>query len=126
MGRREFIRLLGGVTAAWPLAARSEQPPRPVVGFLHSGVADTFESEANSFRAGLKETEYVENQNVGIEYRWGEQGRHTARARCRSCPPSRRRDHRWWPCCRTGRKHCYRDHPYRRRVRFRSCEARPR
>ena len=73
MRRREVIKLIGGAAAAWPLTApRAEQLSRPVVGFLHSGMADTFESEANSFRAGLKETEYIENQNVGIEYRWGD------------------------------------------------------
>ena len=69
MRRRDFITLLGGASA-WPLTARAEQSPRFVVGFLHSGTADTFASEANSFLAGLKETGPIENQNVGIEYRW--------------------------------------------------------
>jgi putative ABC transport system substrate-binding protein len=70
MRRREFIRFFSSTVVAWPLMARAEQLPRPVVGFLHSGTADTFESEANSFRAGLKETGYTENQNVDIEHRW--------------------------------------------------------
>src|SRR6516225_3892451 len=71
MERREFIRLFGSTVVAWPLAARAQQVALAVVGFLHSGTADTFESEASSFRAGLKETEYTENQNVEVEYRWG-------------------------------------------------------
>jgi putative tryptophan/tyrosine transport system substrate-binding protein len=71
MKRRDFLRLAGGGMAAWPFAARAEQP-RPVVGFLHSGTANTFENEVTSFRAGLKETDYTENENVGIEYRWGD------------------------------------------------------
>jgi len=54
----------------WPFIARGDQLPRLVVGFLHSGTADTFASEANSFRAGLKETGPTENQSVEIEYRW--------------------------------------------------------
>src|SRR6516165_7691469 len=69
MRRRDFIRLLGGASA-WPLTARGDQSPRLVAGFLHSGTADTFASEANSFRLGLKETGPTENQNVEIEYRW--------------------------------------------------------
>jgi putative tryptophan/tyrosine transport system substrate-binding protein len=69
--RREFLRLTVAGMSAWPFKGHAEQPPRPVVGFLHSGTAETFESEASSFRAGLKERDYIENQNVGIEYRWG-------------------------------------------------------
>jgi hypothetical protein len=69
MRRREFIAFVGSA-GAWPFIARGDQSPRFVVGFLHSGTADTFASEANSFRAGVKETGPTENQNVEIEYRW--------------------------------------------------------
>jgi putative ABC transport system substrate-binding protein len=70
--RRDFVMLIGGVAATWPVAARTQQPAMPAVGFLNSGSADERVHLVTAFRDGLRETGQVEGRNVAIEFHWAE------------------------------------------------------
>ena len=70
MRRRDFIKIVAGSAAVWPIAARAQQPALPVIAFLRTGSTDTDARNVAAFRKGLSETGYVEGQNVTVEYHW--------------------------------------------------------
>src|SRR5262245_55508009 len=70
MRRRDFIEIVAGSAAAWPVTARAQQQALPVIGYLSSGSPGPYQHLVAAFHRGLKETGYVEGQNVAIEYRW--------------------------------------------------------
>ena len=72
MRRRAFVTMLGGAAAMWPLAAHTQQPALPVIGLLNPTLPDTYADGLRAFRQGLKDTGYVEGENVSIVYRWAE------------------------------------------------------
>src|SRR5215470_20128015 len=72
MRRRDFVKVIAGSAAAWPLAAHAQQPAMPVVGLLDPRSPDALADRLRAFQRGLKEVGYIERENVAIEYRWAE------------------------------------------------------
>jgi hypothetical protein len=115
MKRRDFIMLLSSAVIAWPLAARAQQPGMPVVGFLGTSSPDA--EGLRAFHLGLKETGYVEGENVTILQRWteGSSPGSAAGSGSRSGSTAGRRDRELRQCCCTGGQGCDDDDPNRLR-----------
>ena len=96
MNRREFVTLLGGATMMWSVAARAQPPPAmPVIGLLDPRSPHVLADLLRAFRQGLKDTGYVEGENVAIEYRWAENQMDRLPALAAELVRAGRRDSHW-------------------------------